>query len=71
MRGPSRSGSTHPPRCAHCRLRIGVYEPLVWQRPDGALIRSGWLLLREDPLHHAPGSLVYHPGCAAAGAAAG
>jgi hypothetical protein len=49
--------------CAHCAKRIGSYEPLWWQRPDGTLAPSSLLRAREDPEFDPSGSSFFHPGC--------
>lgn len=46
--------------CATCDDRIGVYEPLWWQRPDGTLELSSLLRLGEDGVRVRPDSRVYH-----------
>ena len=49
--------------CSGCARRIGVYEPIWWRRPDGALDESSFLRLRDHPLRDAPGSAFFHQEC--------
>jgi hypothetical protein len=48
--------------CAACGDRIGVYEPLFWQRPDGIVISSSLLRMRDDPAF-APDAVLWHDTC--------
>lgn len=48
------------PSCAICGDRLGVYEPLLIEHPDGSTVRSA--LLRLPEAARAPLRLV-HPGC--------
>jgi hypothetical protein len=54
--------NTHPV-CATCRDRIGVYEPVWAEQPDGTLIRTGMLEIDDRHGHASP---LYHLGCLAA-----
>lgn len=49
--------------CARCGDRIGVYEPLWAELPDGALHPSSYLNLPTRELHHE--SRFWHLGCLA------
>jgi len=52
--------------CGLCDEGIGVYEPLVWIRPDGEAIPTSFLALRRDP-DYGPGvGIVLHAACHAA-----
>jgi hypothetical protein len=51
------------PTCVHCAERIGSYEPLCWQRPDGTVSTSSLLHVRQDPDFGVPGSVLYHRDC--------
>ena len=51
--------------CASCAERIGTYEPLWWQRPDGTLALSSLLHARDDPAFGEPGSSFFHRDCLA------
>ena len=53
--------------CAHCGDRIGTYEPVCWQRPDGTEIVTGLLAIKEQLDETGCGSRVLHLGCAAPG----
>jgi hypothetical protein len=48
--------------CAVCGDRIGVYEPLWWQRADGAVVASSLLRVREDPAF-GPDAVLRHHAC--------
>lgn len=50
------------PRCAACGDRIGVYEPIWLQKPDGSVVGSALLEL-ESP---ARDLRLFHSGCLAA-----
>ena len=68
MAGPVATVSdarTDPPPCRHCGRPVGVYEPLIWRRPDGALEACGWLSARERPEHAHPLSAFFHADCVA------
>jgi hypothetical protein len=47
------------PVCPLCGDRIGVYEPIWLERPDGTLVRSGLLALKDT---RADGR-IFHSGC--------
>jgi hypothetical protein len=49
--------------CERCAERIGTYEPLWWQRPDGTLAASSFLHVREDPRREQAGSAFFHEEC--------
>lgn len=51
------------PACDVCGEAVGVYEPLQWRRPDGSLLRCGWLEAREHPDHDHPLSRFFHLDC--------
>ena len=40
--------------CAHCGERIGVYEPLHMERPDGGVFRTSYLNLTSEELRARP-----------------
>ena len=49
--------------CDRCGHRIGVYEPMVWRRPDGEMLLTGFLSVRDhSDLGHAD-SQFFHPAC--------
>jgi hypothetical protein len=50
--------------CAHCGDRIGTYEPLSWERPDGTEIVTGLLAIKEQLEETGVGSRLLHLGCA-------
>jgi hypothetical protein len=52
-------------RCAACGERIGVYEPLWWELPDGSIVDSALLALRKDARSGHAHSRFYHHGCLA------
>jgi hypothetical protein len=51
------------PLCARCGDRIGVYEPIWLEQPDGTRVRSGLLALGEAPLD----GRLFHSDCLAGG----
>jgi hypothetical protein len=55
--------ATRFPTCVHCGDRIGAYEPLCWQRPDGTVMTSSILHARAEPGFGTPGSALYHRDC--------
>lgn len=66
---PAGEAAAHAfPTCVRCGDRIGVYEPIWWEQPDGRLEACGVLALRErgvDPLT----ARLLHLGCLAPDAA--
>jgi hypothetical protein len=48
-------------RCAHCGERIGVYELLRVEQPDGTVGSSSYLNLTPIELHRSP--RVWHWQC--------
>ncbi|MGZ4268346.1 MAG: hypothetical protein ACXVFN_02450 [Solirubrobacteraceae bacterium] len=63
-RGDQRGrGGGAPPPCSSCGEPLGVYEPLHWRRPDGSVVRCGWLQARTDPDHAHPLSAFFHVAC--------
>jgi len=52
--------SCEPPRCASCGELIGVYEPIVVVKPDGALRETS---IAADPQLETGGASLYHRGC--------
>jgi hypothetical protein len=52
------------PVCAHCGDRIGVYEPIWLEQPDGTRVRSGLLELGDAP----PDGRLFHSACLCGGA---
>ena len=52
-----------PPRCAACDRALGVYERLLWRRPDGSVVACGWLEARADAHHAHPDSAFFHATC--------
>jgi hypothetical protein len=55
------------PLCACCGDRIGVYEPVWLERPDGTRVRSGLLELGET----LPDGRIFHSECLAGGGLTG
>jgi len=53
--------------CARCGDRIGIYEPVLVEHPDGFL-RTAFLNL--DPLQRIGPWLAFHPHCVVADEAA-
>lgn len=51
------------PICAHCADRIGAYEPMCFERPDGSVSASSLLHVRQDPAFGLPGTRLYHRAC--------
>lgn len=51
------------PRCAACGGVLGVYERLLWRRPDASVVACGWLEARTDACHAHPGSAFFHAAC--------
>lgn len=47
--------------CAHCGQRIGVYEPLRVEQPDGNVGASSYLNLSPDELEIGP--RLWHTWC--------
>jgi hypothetical protein len=48
-------------RCAMCGDRIGVYEPIWLELPDGELRRTSYLNLGDHPEHE--GARLWHFDC--------
>ena len=55
------------PVCAHCGDRIGVYEPIWLEYPDGTRVRSGLLELGD----RATEGHLYHSECVSGGGTTG
>jgi len=49
--------------CERCGERIGVYEAIWWHRPDGSIVDSSYLDVRDDPRAKDPDSKLYHRRC--------
>ena len=49
--------------CAGCGDRIGVYEPLWWEQPDGSITDAALLALGQDARSGRVRSRFYHHGC--------
>jgi hypothetical protein len=49
--------------CARCGERIGFYERFWWHQPDGSIVDSGYLEMREDDRVQDPGAEFYHRSC--------
>jgi hypothetical protein len=58
------STSSSPPVCARCGERIGVYEPCWLRQPDGTLLSTSLLALR-DPAADPRNCSFFHLGCLA------
>jgi hypothetical protein len=55
------NGENRPITCAHCDERIGVYEPLRVEHPDGRVGSSSYLNLTAAQLHERP--RLWHSWC--------
>ncbi len=53
------------PRCARCGDRIGVYEPMWSEQPDGTIVDSALLTIGEDARKGHAHSRFFHHGCLA------
>jgi hypothetical protein len=51
--------------CAACGDRIGVYERVGWQQPDGTMVFTGSRVVEEHRGNVDGPSRVYHVACAA------
>ena len=51
------------PSCAVCGERLGVYEPLLIEHPDGSVVRSALLHLPEAARRGAGTFRLFHPFC--------
>lgn len=56
--------SSPRPVCATCGDRIGVYEPIWLELPDGTIHSTSLLALRRDG-GDPGGGIYYHEGCLA------
>jgi hypothetical protein len=52
-----------PPSCGHCGHPIGVYEPLVYERADGAPVTSAYLRLPDDVREARAPTTFFHAAC--------
>jgi hypothetical protein len=52
-----------PPSCHHCGQPIGVYEPLVYERPGAGPVRSAFLALPDDVRQTAQPTTFFHVAC--------
>jgi hypothetical protein len=52
-----------PLSCSHCGERIGVYEPLWCQHPDGSALVSGYLSLKDSLHRIGESSRFFHLDC--------
>lgn len=52
-----------PPSCGHCGDPIGVYEPLVYERGDGAPVTSAYLRLPDDVREARAPTTFFHAAC--------
>ena len=49
--------------CACCGDRIGIYERLWWQMPDGSIVPSAFLPMRSSPEFRDGSSRHFHAAC--------
>ena len=49
--------------CALCADRIGVYEPVWWERPDGSLIATGLRAIEHQIAAGAAELRIFHRDC--------
>ncbi len=52
--------------CQHCGGRIGAYEPMIWVKPDGSTVDTGYTQIRSDPESAHVDSRFFHGRCAEA-----